>query len=290
MRLVKVLFFLTLSSILYAQITDYSEIRISSYEQWNINGEIYEIAQTVITGSALFTVHAVVDHQPVMDDYNEEIAKKIAIFAVQNGYLENALLLNKYSEQFYIMDGIIGVALIKILNPITQEMSGAKFAFELNEISSGIENISTIELPVTFTYIAQSQLKENISDIIATRRFDDLYNLFSKNTLDIIDEDSRLQLRVIFSLAKEYIFDESESFTIYIGEQNGVKTFHHYIPITVIPVSDETQKLKAFLQVLIIDEIKSYGIHGIMLNFTDLDSMRILHGVSGSVKFPVVKD
>lgn len=279
------------SNVYSQQISDMAEVAITQYEQWSIEGETYEIAQTVITGGALFTVHAVVEHQPVMDDYNRKIAKKIAIHAIKNGYLGNSLKYNNYNEeQFYINNEIIGVALIKIINPITREMSGSKFAFEVNELLPELSTIPIIESPETFTEKEQRNLIDNIKKIIKTRRFDDIYNLYSTNALKDINDDNKMQSRVFMSLVKEYIFEESESFTIYIGEKSGIKGFQYYLPIKVVPVSDDTLILDAYLQLTIIDDKPKYGLYGVMLNFVDYNSLRKLYTKSEPVEFEVLND
>jgi len=279
-----VLLIICISNI-YSQVSEYNEVPITLEEKWEINGINYNIKQTVITGNRLFTVHVIVDHKPEMDEYNKNIAKKIARYAIEYGYLENALQYNTYSSQFNIFDSIVGIALIYIDETQENRISGSRFVIERDEFTD-IE-VKTIPLPLSFNRDEQVKLFNKIDSIISSRYFEDLIDLYSPNALDDIDvEDTKLKTTMNFSLAKEISIQEEGSFIVYIGSKAGVKGFQYFIPMEIIPISDLTKTIKGYIHLQIIDEKPKYGIYGVTLNVVDINDWSLMVQV-GEQQVPI---
>lgn len=273
------------------QTSEFSEVPITSFEKWNIDGTIYDIPQTVITGGLLFTVHAIVNHNPLMDETNKQIARDLASYAIQNGFLGNALKYTQYdSDKFYVSNEMIGVSLIHIVDHETMDLQGVRFAFEVSELAPGLIYIPEINGPASFNTHSRKELKDQIKEIVESRNFKDIYTLISPDIIQEISEEEIEQAHVFMSLVNQYVFDEKASFTVYLGNKNGINGYNHYIPVTVIPEADHTQRLDAFFQILIIDEKPQHKIYNIMLNFSKYEIMRVLFGGEGGVEFPVLTD
>lgn len=247
---------------IYSQVSEYSEIAITMAETWKINNIDYKIKQTVITGNRLYTIHVLLDHKPEMDDKNKKIADDVVRYAIENGYLLNALKYNKISDQFTIFDTIVGVALIDNTNP-GNDLSGCRFVIKKEDLK-GIKE-KEIPLPKSFTVSKRKELVTKIEEIIESRYFEDFIDLYSPNALnDINVQNAKLNATQDFSLAKE-IKIKHDTFSIYIGKK-GVNGFHFLIPIEITPIANEDYLINAFIRVHIIDTKPEYQIYGILLN------------------------
>ena len=274
----------------FSEVSQYSEQFITMPEIWNIEGVDYQIRGTVITGGSLFTVHAYLDHLPVQDDFNEEIANKIAKYSVESGYLENTIKYTSYNEPITMRENMVAVALIKILDEKEGKIAGAKFAFTIDELYGQPISLPHFPLPASFTESERVKLKNRLMEISESRFFDDMYTLYCDDALDDINlEEDKIKTRVELSLAKEIRF-EGDDFTVYLGNKGGRRGFHHYVPIKIKPAADESIEIDSFFQILLIDDINEIKIYGISLNFSDPDDLRIFYGKGDEIQFDVLKD
>ncbi|MBN1648184.1 MAG: hypothetical protein JW874_09140 [Spirochaetales bacterium] len=241
-----IILFILINPLLFAQVSDYSEMPITYPEVWSINGIDYQIPQTVITGNALYTIHAIVDFQPSMDSECEEIARAIARYAILNGYLNNALKYNLYNPEFHIFPEVIGVALIHIDNTETGEISGSRFGIILEDLFQDPYEVIEFILPESFNIQSELELKSTLEEIIKSRRFGRVLELYSENALDDFDnDDARMRIQVMWSLAEDIKF-QGDSFFIYTGQKSGINGYDFYFPIEIIPVADNSIKIKAY--------------------------------------------
>jgi hypothetical protein len=288
-KIIATMLFLILLQYGTTQVSEYSEQLITMTETWIVQGQNINVRGTVITGSALFTVHVFVDYLPTQSEEDKALARKIAIYAIENGYLENAYVYNRYSKNVHVRKDVVGIALINVHDK-KGEASGSRFAFFPNELLGEDAEIPAFPLPKTFTNIERQIIRKKIKDICDSRYFDDLYYLYSKNALDDFDmEEAKERTKVQLSLSKEIMFTDEE-FTVYVGTKGGIKAYNHFIPITVIPVADEESKLDLFFKIFIVDEPEKYGIYNIELNFPDYDSFKIYMGSGNTVEFGVNPD
>lgn len=254
---------------LFAQTTQYSEVQITLEENWVINNQSYTILRTVITGSTAYTIHLLVDSKPTMESESKDFAKEVAKHAIKNGYLKNAIKYNNYSSQFYIYDDVIGVVLMHMDDPETQTVTLRRFGFTNEELG----NIPVINelISTKFQKKEEMELVSKIKDIIESRYYEDLIDLYTENDLDKkFIEETKLKTTVFFNLAKEIqVLDNS--ILIYKGIKSGVKGFDFYIPIKITPFLDSKKILNAFIKVLIVDDEPQYGIYNIELNFPHIE-------------------
>lgn len=280
------LFFTVLSAGI-SQVSQYSEQFITMPEIWQIDGEDFIIRGTVITGGSLFTIHAILDHLPEQDQYNKDIAEKIARYAFEHGYLENSMKYSPYSESVYIRDDMLAVALIKVIDEKHGKIAGAKFAFVLDELYEQPITIPPFPLPGSFPESEQQSLKNRIKEICTSRYFDDLFTLYCDDALDDFNvEEEKTKRRVEYSLSKEFLFEEG-GFTVYTGTKDGRRGFHYNIPVKIRPVSDENLLLPAFFNILLIDDISEYNIYSISINFVNPNDLHIYLGQGKKIEFEV---
>ncbi len=283
-RLILLQIILLISNNLFSQVSDYGESPVTMNETWNIDGVDYTIMQTVITGNRLYTIHVVVDHVPIMDEINKNIAKEIVTYAIEEGYLNNALKFNPYSDQFNIFDTIVGVALIHIDDPETNTMSGSRFVIDRSEL--GDLKIKDIELPKSFTNANKKSLISKIESIIESRYFEDLLDLYSPNALNDFDvKVSKLNTTKNFSLAATMKIKDN-NFIVYQGQKSGIKGYFFYLPIEIVPVVDNEKLFNAYIVIQIIDEKPIYGIYNITLNFVDINDWNYMVQV-GDISIPI---
>ena len=273
-----------------AQVSEYSEELITLPEIWMIEGQKINVRGTLITGKALFTVHVFVDYPPTQRTDDRSFARKIAIYAIENGYLYNACMYNRFSDDYDVRKDVVGVALLHVIDEEKGEISASRFAFLDNELLGEDAEIPAFPLPRTFTDIDKQTIRKRIREICESEYYDELYSLYSENALKDFDiDEARKRTRVQLSLAKKITFPE-EGFTVYVGTKGGIRAYNHFIPITVIPVADEKKKINIFFQVFIVDEPEKYAIYGVDLQFPDIESLRIFTGSGSTVEFGVQKD
>ena len=293
MRIKNPLFYLLLIIVsldLYAQVSDYSEQPITLPEVWRIENRSYQIPQTVITGNALYTVHTVVDFRPQNDAKSVQIARRIARYAIVNGYMGNALKYNRYSANYYINSEIIGITLIHIDDPATRKITGYRFTFTLEELFGSDFQAANMAAPEVFDDKARQKLIQELETIIKSRKFDDVLNLYEKTALEKLNlEEAKNRLRVSWSLAKD-IKITNDGFLIYEGRQNNTLIYGYYLPVEIIPAAAEKIKLYAYIKVKLHTEKDSFAIRTIDLNFPDQKSLGIYFGKGEGVEFPVLKD
>ncbi|MCP4178846.1 MAG: hypothetical protein GY756_13875 [bacterium] len=277
-----IILFASLNS--YSQVSEYAEVAITLGEKWKVGKQEYNIKQTVITGNRLYTIHVLVDYKPEMDNKNKTIAEEIVRYAIENGYLKNALKYNSISEQFSIFDTIVGVAFIEN-NETLNNMSGCRFVIKKEDLKDIEEN--EIPLPKSFTESKRKELISKIEKTIESRYFEDLIDLYSPNALnDINVEQAKLKITQDFSLSKE-ISIKPDTFSVYIGKK-GVNGYHFLIPIEIVPIANENYLINAFIRVQIIDTKPEFQIYGILLNIPNAKDWNTYVQV-GDITVPIMQ-
>ncbi|MBN2442711.1 MAG: hypothetical protein JXJ04_15250 [Spirochaetales bacterium] len=229
-----------------------------------------QIKGSVITGGVLFAIHVIVDKKPQEDNDHRVFARKIAKYAVLNGYLENALKYNDYDrEHFSIKKDVIGVALLYIDDK--DQLSAIKFLFEKKELAPDSKDIKSILIPKTFTNHEKYVLKEKLNKIIKSKNYEKLYDLYSKDALDDFDVEEDKEKTIFFLNLAKSIKVLRDDFIVYYGKRNGINGYFYFLPIEAIPSVAADEKLQLFFKIFIIDEPVNYEIYNIELNFPNLE-------------------
>lgn len=270
-----------------AQVSQYQEVQITQPEVWRVGEDEVHVLGTVVTGAALLAVHAVVDHKPTQGAADEALARRISMYAIENGYLANAIAYNSLGTEFRVRDDVVGVALISRMDLAGGALSGARFAFPLTELYGENPPMAPLSTPLSLTRSEMQHLTERLQSIFDGRRFEDLFTLYSPEALDDFDvEQARNRARVQYGPAAEISLKHDWTI-VYIGSRSGIAAYHAYIPMSVVPVADPDQEIDMHLRLMIVDEPDEYGIYNIEFNFRDYEQFRLFFGDGDGVEFLV---
>ena len=148
MRILGLLLLITISLLMFSscevqnkpRLSPFPEFTVTGSEVWIIDGNEYSIIETAILifpGEKPFLAVKVAVNSPV-DSEKVEIAKSIAKYAVDNGYIKKAIGLDvKKNNKPIEISKDIGVSMIyQTGKGIISKSSGYNFKFTENELTS----------------------------------------------------------------------------------------------------------------------------------------------------------
>jgi hypothetical protein len=267
----------------FAQVSNMSEYPVTSKEVWKIEGDDIPIRETLVTGGVLFTVHAFVDSFPSDKDAAKKKAFAISKFAIENGYMNNAIKLNRFIPGIQVREDIIGVALI--YQPAgSRDMSGTRFTFKPSELfPDGVHSKELV--PKWFSEADSVGLRATLQSIFDGLRYADLIDLYSeKRRLQLDVSKEKEQANVTWRLAKSIKIIGTGSM-VYQGEKDGGPSFVIIYPLEVVPVADESQELPVLLFVEVAETDGIDGINDIKLSFPTKEYLDIFLNHGKTIQF-----
>jgi hypothetical protein len=268
--IVVLVFFINYSS--YSQTSSglkYPEINITYPENWNINGENIRITRTTIYGNSLFTVHCIVSFIPKNNSESIAFAKNVAKYAIEHGYLQNALLYNDYNAEIQIVNDSIGIGLVNEFNKDTKDGKGYAFNFTIDELFNNTPTIISIPSPKGYNENDTSQLLNSLLTIFNSKNYEQIYSLYSENALKTISKNNEDNVFEFYNKIYSYTIDNSQNkILVYIGNINNKNGYLLYLPIKLYPDEKKEVIILGYFQIMIADEEINYGIYNISVNFT----------------------
>lgn len=254
----------------------YPEINITYPENWIINGNNIKITRTTIYGNTLFTVHCIVSFIPNMNDDSINFAKNVARYAIEKGYLKNALLYNNYSKEINIMDDAIGIGLVYQYNINTLDEKGYAYNFKMKDLYSLVPSQNNLPSPNGFDESYPSEIKNKLLSIFNSKEYSLMYSLYSENALKTLTHKNDDKVFNFFKKIFSFTDDQSrKSILVYLGNRENKNGYLLYLPILLSPSSNSEFLVPGYFQLMIADENVNFGIYNVTVNIASLEDVAL---------------
>lgn len=243
----------------------FEEMMITLPEVWTIEREQVITQGTWIVSKTLGSVKVFVDQEPGIE--MEDFAKKIAVYAIENGYTKNFEEWAKYSKEFQIERSIIISLIQQKGKGFMTENNGYHFIFEIDDLIGNGSFEKREPLPISFNHSAIEKIEATLNTSFKNKDLDILRTLYSQNAIDdfSMEETGKIFQKVFKKKDKiEYI---KYVFYTYLGKRDGVRGYYTYFKIRYFD-SRKNEYKEDYIRLLIVDEKPEFGIFGINYNYS----------------------